>query len=70
MDNHVAEANAWSKSVQKVEFIELPPAEKAKWDAKLIFVTENWIKKANEKGFPGEAIVADIKTFTKMYTGK
>jgi TRAP-type C4-dicarboxylate transport system substrate-binding protein len=70
MDNHVAEANAWSKSVQKVEFIELPPAEKAKWDAKLNFVTENWIKKANEKGFPGEAIVADIKTFTKMYTGK
>ncbi len=70
MDNHVAEANAWSKSVQGVEFIELSPAEKAQWDAKLNFVTEGWIKKANEKGLPGEAIVADIKTFTKMYTGQ
>jgi TRAP-type C4-dicarboxylate transport system substrate-binding protein len=70
MDNHVAEANEWSKNVQNVEFIELAPAEKAKWDAKLSFVTENWIKKANEKGFPGEAIVADIRTFAKMYTGQ
>jgi len=70
MDNHVAEANAWSKNVQNVEFIELAPAEKEKWDAKLGFVTENWVKKANGKGFPGEAIVADIKTFAKMYTGK
>ena len=70
MDNHVSEANDWSKKVQNVEFIELSPAEKAKWDAKLNFVTENWIKKANEKGFPGEAIVADIKTYSKMYTGQ
>jgi len=70
MDNHVSEANDWSKKVQNVEFIELSPDEKAKWDAKLNFVTENWIKKANEKGFPGEAIVADIKTFSKMYTGQ
>jgi len=70
MDNHVDEANAWSKSVQGVEFIELAPAEKAQWDAKLNFVTEGWIQKANEKGLPGEAIVADIKTFTKMYTGQ
>ena len=70
MDNHVAVADEWSKNVQNVEFIELAPAEKAKWDAKLSFVAENWIKKANEKGFPGQAIVADIKTFTKMYTGQ
>lgn len=70
MDNHVSEANDWSKKVQNVEFIELSPDEKAKWDAKLNFVAENWIKKANEKGFPGEAIVADIKTFSKMYMGQ
>ena len=70
MDNHVEKANEWSKNVQNVEFIELPPAEKAKWDAKLTFVTDNWIKKADEKGFAGEAIVADIKAFAKMYTGQ
>jgi len=70
MDNHVEEANAWSKNAQGVEFIELAPAEKAKWDAKLNFVTDGWIKKANEKGLPGKAIVADIKTFKQMYTGQ
>lgn len=70
MDNHVEEANAWSKSTQGVEFIKLPAAEKAKWDAKLKFMTENWIKDATGKGFPGAEIVADIKAFTKMYTGQ
>ena len=70
MDNHVEEANTWSKNAQGVEFIELAPAEKAKWDAKLDFVTDGWIKKANDKGLPGDAIVADIKTFTKMYAGQ
>ena len=53
-----------------MKVVMLEPAMLNTWDAKLNFVTENWIKKANEKGFPGEAIVADIKTFTKMYTGQ
>jgi TRAP-type C4-dicarboxylate transport system substrate-binding protein len=70
MDNHVEEANAWSKSNQGVEFITLAPAEKARWDAKLEFMTDNWIKDATAKGFPGAEIVADIKAFTKMYTGQ
>ena len=70
MDNHVEDANAWSKSNQGVEFISLAPDEKAKWDAKLAFITDNWVKMATEKGYPGAAIVADIKAFTKMYTGQ
>jgi TRAP-type C4-dicarboxylate transport system substrate-binding protein len=70
MDNHVEAANTWSKNEQGVEFIELAPAEKAKWDAKLQFITDNWIKKANSKGLPGDAIVADIKAFTKKHTGQ
>ena len=70
MDNHVEAANAWSKNEQGVEFIELAPAEKAKWDAKLQFITDNWIKKANSKGLPGDAIVADIKAFTQKHSGQ
>jgi TRAP-type C4-dicarboxylate transport system substrate-binding protein len=70
MDNHVEEANEWSKSNQGVEFITLAPDEKAKWDARLAFITDNWIKDATAKGFPGAEIVADIKAFTKMYTGQ
>jgi len=67
MDNHVKDANAWSKANQGVEFIRLAPAEKAKWDAKLTFMTDNWIKSATSKGYAGEAIVNDIKSFTKKH---
>jgi len=68
MDNHVKDANAWSEKNQGVEFIRLSPAEKAKWDAKLTFMTENWIKSATGKGYPGEAIVTDIRAFTKKHS--
>jgi TRAP-type C4-dicarboxylate transport system substrate-binding protein len=70
MDDHVNEANAWSKKEQGVEFIRLSPAEKAKWDAKLSFMTENWIKSATEKGYPGEAIVNDIKALSAKHSGQ
>ena len=69
MDNHVKEANAWSEDTQGVEFIRLSAAEKAKWDAKLSFMTENWIKKSSEKGYPAEAIVNDIKVFAAKHGG-
>ena len=67
MDNHVKEANEWSKTSQNVEFIQLSPAEKAKWDGRLTFMTENWIKSATEKGYAGEAIVADIRAFASKH---
>lgn len=70
MDNHVEEANEWSKTNQGVEFITLAPEEKARWNAKLEFMTDDWIKDATEKGYPGAEIVADIKAFTKMHTGQ
>jgi len=68
MDNHVKDANAWSEKEQGVEFIRLSPAEKAKWDAKLTFMTENWIKSATDKGYPGAAIVNDIRALTKKHS--
>ncbi|MFH1137231.1 MAG: TRAP transporter substrate-binding protein [Pseudomonadota bacterium] len=61
MDKHVQEAIEWSKKEQKVEFITLSPEERARWDAKLQFMTEKWIADAKEKGFPAEAVVQDIK---------
>lgn len=61
MDNHVKVAIDWSKQAQKVEFIALPAAEKAKWDAKLQFLVDKWIANAKSKGLPGDAIVEDIK---------
>ncbi|TES88278.1 MAG: TRAP transporter substrate-binding protein [Desulfobacteraceae bacterium] len=70
MDNHVKEAISWSKMEYKVEFIELSESEKAEWNNKLKFITDKWIQDAKAKGFPAEAIVKDIKTFTKKYSGQ
>jgi TRAP-type C4-dicarboxylate transport system substrate-binding protein len=68
MDNHVNESIEWSKKNYNVEFIQLSKAEKAKWDKKLEFITDKWVKDAKEKGLPAEAIVKDIKAFTKKYS--
>ncbi len=67
MDNHVNDAIEWSKTAHKVEFIDLSSAEKEKWNAKLKFLTDKWIKGAKEKGLPAEAIVSDIQGLVKKY---
>lgn len=64
-DDQTARAIKWSKKEQNVEFILLSAAEKAKWNSKLEFITENWIKKAKEKGLPSQAIIDDIKAFSQ-----
>ena len=61
MDNHVKAAMEWAKTEQNVEVITLSAAEKAKWDAKLVPLTEKWAVNAKSKGFPADAIVNDIK---------
>lgn len=65
MDNHVDDAIKWSKEKYNVEFIQLSKEEMAKWNKKLEFITDKWIKNAKEKGIPGEDVVKDIKMFTK-----
>jgi TRAP-type C4-dicarboxylate transport system substrate-binding protein len=65
MDNHVKEAMEWAKSEQNVEVITLSAEEKAKWDAKLMQITEKWVSDAKSKGFASDAIVNDIKTLIK-----
>jgi len=61
MDNHVKAAMEWAKTEQNVEVITLSAEEKAKWDAKLLPLTEKWTVDAKSKGFPAEDIVKDIK---------
>jgi len=65
MDNHVKAAMEWAKTEQNVEVITLSAAEKAKWDAKLVPLTEKWAVDAKSKGFPADAIVNDIKVLIK-----
>ncbi len=68
MDNHVNAAIKWSKSQQGVEFIKLSKAEKAKWDAKLSFLSNKWVKGAKEKGLPAQNIVDYISMLIKKYS--
>jgi TRAP-type C4-dicarboxylate transport system substrate-binding protein len=68
MDDHVTESLDWSKANYQVEIVQLPAAEKAKWDALLAPLTDQWIKDAKAKGFPAEQIVEDIKSLIKKYT--
>ncbi|MBU1696912.1 MAG: TRAP transporter substrate-binding protein, partial [Proteobacteria bacterium] len=63
MDEQTQKSIAWSKETNNVEFISLSAAEKAKWDGKLDFITEQWIKDNKEKGVPAEKIINDIKAF-------
>jgi TRAP-type C4-dicarboxylate transport system substrate-binding protein len=67
MDKHVIESVEWSKKTQGVEVIELSKEERARWDKLLEPITAEWIKDTKEKGFPVEAIIADIKAFMKKY---
>ena len=65
MDEQIIKSIAWSKKTYNVEFISLSAGEKAKWDGKLDFITDKWIKGAKEKGLPAENIIKDIKAFTQ-----
>jgi TRAP-type C4-dicarboxylate transport system substrate-binding protein len=65
MDEQIQKAIAWSKESNNVEFISLSASEKAKWDSKLDFLVDNWIKTAKEKGLPAEEIIKDIKAFAQ-----
>ena len=60
MDGHVNDAIAWSKETHGVEFITMDADGLKTWNAPLAPITEKWITKAEEKGFPGKAIVDDI----------
>lgn len=65
MDEQIQNAIAWSKESNNVEFISLSADEKAKWDSKLGFLTDDWIKTAKEKGLPAEEIIKDIRAFAQ-----
>ncbi len=68
MDNHVDKAVEWSKAQQGVEFIKLSKAEKAKWDAKLAFLSDKWVKGAEAKGLPAQNIVDYIGMLVNKYS--
>ena len=67
LDKHVKESVSWSRKEHNVKFINLAPAEKAKWDKLIEPVAGNWVKAKKEKGIPAEAIAADVAALAKKY---
>lgn len=68
MDNHVRSAIKWSKKEEGVEFIKLSKAEKARWNAKLEFLSDKWVKGAKKKGLPAQNIVDYIGMLVNKYS--
>jgi TRAP-type C4-dicarboxylate transport system substrate-binding protein len=68
MDNHVKESIAWSRKTYLVEFIRIPTSERPAWDQRLKPIEEAWIDEATAKGFPGEAIVEDIRALIRKHS--
>lgn len=70
MDRHAMASVAWSKKKQGVQVIHLSKTEKEQWDKLLEPITSEWIASVGAKGIPAEALVNDIKAFSKMYEGR
>ncbi len=66
MDEHVKEANKWSKTEQNVEFITLDAEQKKLWDVKLKPIIDQWVSE-NTPGLPAEEIVAFIRDGINKY---
>lgn len=67
MDKHVKESVEWSKKNHQIEIMKLSAGEKAKWDALLEPITENWIRDAAEKDLPAENIINDIRELAEKW---
>lgn len=67
MDQHVKESVQWSKKNYSVEFIELDETRKARWNAPLQPIIDQWKTTATGKGLPADDIIADIQAFTRRH---
>jgi TRAP-type C4-dicarboxylate transport system substrate-binding protein len=70
VDDHVAEALAWSKEKYKHQMIRLPAADKAKIRKLVKPMIDGYVNKVSAQGIPGAEIVADIGKLSKKYDTK
>jgi TRAP-type C4-dicarboxylate transport system substrate-binding protein len=68
MDAHVKESMDWSVKEQNVEVITLDQAQKAKWNALLEPIIDDWSESATMKGFPAKEIVSDIRELIQKHS--
>jgi len=70
VDDHVAEALAWSKQKYNHEMIQLPAADKAEIRKLVKPMIDDYIKKVSAQGLPGAEIVAEIEKLKNKHDKK
>ncbi len=67
VDQHAKDAIAWSKDKEGVEFISLPPGEKAKWLSKLEPLKTEYLDRTKKANLPGDKFLADLLLLKEKY---
>jgi TRAP-type C4-dicarboxylate transport system substrate-binding protein len=67
VDDHVKEALEWAKKEYSLKIINLSKAERAEITKTLRPMIDEYIKKADAAGLPGEKIIRDIEELKKRY---
>ncbi len=70
VDDHVAEALAWSKTTSNHQVFELSAADQAKVGSLLKPMTDEYVKRTSALGLPGAQIVADTLALKKKHERK
>jgi TRAP-type C4-dicarboxylate transport system substrate-binding protein len=65
VDNHVAEALAWSKKNYGHQVYQLPAADAESMKAQLKPMVDDYVKRVSAAGLPGDRIVADVLALKK-----
>lgn len=70
VDDHVKEALAWSKKEYNHQVMSLPAADMAETRKLLKPMTDEYIKKVNALGLPGDKIIKDVYNLKKQHEKK
>jgi TRAP-type C4-dicarboxylate transport system substrate-binding protein len=64
---NVGAALEWAKKEHGLKVVELAPGERAKWDARLAPMVDQWVKEMSAKGLPAEKYIARLRQLRDQY---
>ncbi len=67
VDDHVTEAVAWSKQKYNHQVFQLSAADKAEVQKRMKPIIDDYVKRANAQGLPGEQLVKDVRAIKAKY---
>ncbi|MCK9239013.1 TRAP transporter substrate-binding protein [Desulfocurvus sp.] len=67
LDAHVRESLDWAREKHGIEVIELPRAELDKAEAELAVMIDAWKERAEAKGVPADAVLAEVRALRQKH---